>query len=106
MYFEKVAAMISEKFEMPVEEVTRETNIIDDLGAEYPAANHPNRFFKFQMINYFEENDEDSYYTLDATGIFGIADGKVTFTDVDTEGDGYDNTDYFDGNEFDLEEAQ
>ena len=34
MYFEKVAAMISEKFEMPVEEVTRETNIIDDLGAD------------------------------------------------------------------------
>ena len=34
MYFEKVAAMIAEKFELPVESVTRETNIIDDLGAD------------------------------------------------------------------------
>jgi acyl carrier protein len=34
MYFEKVAAMISEKFELPVESVTRDTNIIDDLGAD------------------------------------------------------------------------
>ena len=34
MYFEKVAALISEKFEMPVEEITRETNIIEDLGAD------------------------------------------------------------------------
>ena len=34
MYFEKVAAMISDKFEMPIDEVTRETNIIEDLGAD------------------------------------------------------------------------
>ena len=34
MYFEKVAALISEKFEMPVENITRETSIIDDLGAD------------------------------------------------------------------------
>jgi acyl carrier protein len=26
--------MISEKFELPVESVTRDTNIIDDLGAD------------------------------------------------------------------------
>lgn len=34
MYFEKVAAMIAEKFELSVESVTRETSIIDDLGAD------------------------------------------------------------------------
>ncbi|MBQ6051741.1 MAG: acyl carrier protein [Clostridia bacterium] len=34
MYFEKVASMISEKFEMPVENITRDTSIIDDLGAD------------------------------------------------------------------------
>jgi acyl carrier protein len=34
MYFEKVAALISEKFDMPVEKITRETSIIDDLGAD------------------------------------------------------------------------
>ncbi len=34
MYFEQVASMISEKFEMPLEEVTRETNIVEDLGAD------------------------------------------------------------------------
>jgi acyl carrier protein len=34
MYFEKVAALIAEKFEMPVENITRDTSIIDDLGAD------------------------------------------------------------------------
>ncbi len=34
MCFEKVAALISEKFEMPVENITRDTSIIEDLGAD------------------------------------------------------------------------
>ena len=34
MYFEKVAALISEKFEMPIEDISRDTSIIDDLGAD------------------------------------------------------------------------
>ncbi len=34
MYFEKVAALIAEKFEMPIENISRETNIVDDLGAD------------------------------------------------------------------------
>lgn len=34
MYFEKIVSIISEKFDIPAEEITRETNIVEDLGAD------------------------------------------------------------------------
>jgi len=34
MYFEKIAAIIAEKFDISPDEITNETDIVNDLGAD------------------------------------------------------------------------